>query len=64
MSNDFDNMLIVVDNVTRMAHFLPCMKSVTFEETVSLLLQGVYQLHGPPRVMVIRLLNTRRFRDT
>jgi hypothetical protein len=24
MSNGFDNMMIVVDHLTRMAHFLPC----------------------------------------
>jgi hypothetical protein len=51
MSNGFDNMLIVVDHLTRMPHFLPCIESVTAEETVSLFLHGVYKIHGLPRVL-------------
>jgi hypothetical protein len=35
-----------------MAHFLPCTKSVTAEETATLFLQGVYRIHGLPRVLV------------
>jgi hypothetical protein len=35
-----------------MAHFLPCTKTVTAEETATLFLQGVYRLHGLPRVLV------------
>jgi transposase InsO family protein len=51
-SNGFDSVLIVVDHVTRMAHFLPCKETVTAEETATLFLQGVYLLHGLPRVMI------------
>jgi hypothetical protein len=35
-----------------MAHFLPCTETVTAEETATLFLQGVYRLHGLPRVLV------------
>jgi hypothetical protein len=35
-----------------MAHFLPCTKIVTAEETATLVLYGVYRLHGLPRVLV------------
>jgi PII-like signaling protein len=35
-SNDFNIVLIVVDHLTRMAHFLPCTKTVTAEETATL----------------------------
>jgi hypothetical protein len=35
-----------------MAHFLPCTKIVTAEEAATLFLQGVYRLHGLPRVLV------------
>jgi hypothetical protein len=31
-SNGFNNVLIVVDHLTRMAHFLPCTKIVRAEE--------------------------------
>jgi hypothetical protein len=36
VSNDFDSVLIVVDHLTRMAHFLPCTESVTAKETATL----------------------------
>jgi transposase InsO family protein len=35
-----------------MAHFLPCTKTVTAEEIATLFLQGVYRLHGLPRVLI------------
>jgi hypothetical protein len=51
-SNSFNNVVIVVDLLTRMAHFLPCTETVTVEETAILFLQGVYRLHGLPCVLV------------
>jgi hypothetical protein len=52
VSNGFKSVVIVVDHLARMAHFLPCTKSITAEETANLFLHGVYILHGIPRVMV------------
>jgi putative transposase len=52
MSNGFANVLIVVDYLTRMAHFLQCSKSATAKETACLSLLGVYRLHGLPRVLM------------
>jgi hypothetical protein len=52
MSNGFDSMMIVVDHLTGMAHFLPCTESITAEDIATLLLHGVYRLHGLPRVLV------------
>jgi hypothetical protein len=51
-SNGFNSVLIVVDHLTPMAHFLPCTETVTAKETATLFLQGVYRLHGLPRVLV------------
>jgi hypothetical protein len=39
VSNSFDIVLIVVDHLARMAHFLPCTESATFEETADLFVQ-------------------------
>jgi hypothetical protein len=50
--NGFNIVLIVGDHLTRMPHFLPCAKIVTAEETATLFLQGVYRLHGLPRVLI------------
>jgi transposase InsO family protein len=51
-SNGFNSVLIVVDHLTRMAHFLPCTESITAEETATFFLQGVYRSHGLPRVLI------------
>jgi hypothetical protein len=51
-SNGFNSVLIVVDYLTRMTHFLPCTKTVTAEEIATLFLQGVCRLHGLPRVLI------------
>jgi hypothetical protein len=47
-SNGYNSVLIVVDHLTRMAHFLPGTETVTAEETATLFLHGVYRLHGLP----------------
>jgi hypothetical protein len=49
VSNGFDSVLIVVENLTRVAFFLLCIESVTAEEIAHLFLKGVYRLHGLPR---------------
>jgi hypothetical protein len=51
-SNGFNSVLIVVDHLTRMTHFLPYTETVTAEEAATLFLQGVYRLHGLHRVLV------------
>jgi hypothetical protein len=45
-SNSFDSILVVVDCVTRMAHFIPCNKSLTGEKTIKLFLDHVFRYHG------------------
>jgi hypothetical protein len=51
-SNGFTSVLIVVDHLTRMVHFLPCIETVTVEEIAALFLHGVRRLHRLPRVLV------------
>jgi hypothetical protein len=34
-SNGLNNVLIVADHLTRIAHFLPCIETVTTEETAT-----------------------------
>jgi hypothetical protein len=52
VSNGFDNVLIVVGRLTRMAHFMSCTKTGRAKETAILFFQGVYRLHGLLRVLV------------
>jgi hypothetical protein len=44
--NSFDSILVVVDHLTKMAHFIPCNKSITSEKTVKLVIDRVFCYHG------------------
>jgi hypothetical protein len=44
-----DNVLVVVDNLTRLSVFIPCTTEVTAKETAELFLMHVWKLHGLPR---------------
>jgi hypothetical protein len=47
-----NSILVVVDRLTKMAHFTPCSKSITAEETTQLILDGIVRLHGLPEEIV------------
>ena len=48
LSKTFDSIFVVVDRLTKMAHFIPCHKTVTGEETAKLFVDNVYKIHGFP----------------
>jgi hypothetical protein len=45
-SKAFDSIFVVVDRLTKMAHFVPCNKTVTGEETARLFMDNIYKYHG------------------
>ncbi len=47
-----NSILVVVDRLTKMAHFTPCSKSITAKETAQLILDGIVRLHGLPEEIV------------
>jgi transposase InsO family protein len=47
-----NSILVVVDRLTKMAHFTPCSKSITAEETTQLILDKIVGLHGLPEEIV------------
>jgi transposase InsO family protein len=47
-----NSILVVVDRLTKMAHFTPCSKSITAEETAKLILDEIVRLHGLPEEIV------------
>ena len=47
-SGGFDSIVVFVDTLTKMAHFVPTVKSVTAERLALLFLDNVYRLHGMP----------------
>ena len=48
VSAGHDSILVVVDHLSKMAHFIPCSKDITSEQTASLIFQHVVHLHGLP----------------
>ena len=50
--NDFDTILTVVDRFTKMVHFLPCVKNISSQETVDIIMHEVFQHHGIPNDII------------
>ena len=48
MSDGVDSILVVVDHLSKMAHFLSCSKDITADQTASLFLKHVVCLHSLP----------------
>ena len=46
--DNYDSVLVVVDRFTKMAHFIPCSKTIFGEGMAHLLLNNVVRLHGLP----------------
>ena len=42
-SNSFDSIFVVVDRLTKMAHFIPCKKTSSSEDTARFFLDNVYR---------------------
>ena len=49
---NFAAILVLVCRLKKMAHFVPCHKEITTEETFELFIDNVYKLHGVPKVAV------------
>ncbi len=47
-----NSILVVVDCITKMAHFTPCSKSITAEETTQSIMDEIVRLHGLPEEIV------------
>ncbi len=47
-----DSILVVVDHLTKMAHFTPCSKLIIAEETTQSILERIIRLHGLPEEIV------------
>ena len=44
----YDLVFVMVDHFTKMAHFAPCARTITEEETTDLFFNNVVRLHGLP----------------
>ena len=48
----YTTVLIMICQLYKMAHFVPCHKEITAEESANLFIDYCYRLHGVPRVIV------------
>jgi hypothetical protein len=48
----FDAVMVVVDKLTKHAHFIACKKTITAEQAAALYLQQIVKHHGLPRVII------------
>jgi hypothetical protein len=46
-SNSYDSILVVVDCLTKMVHFISCTKIIIGEGTTKLFLDHAFRYHGP-----------------
>ncbi len=45
--------IIVVCRLTKMAHFVPCHKEITIEESTDIFTSNFYRLHGVPTKVIL-----------
>jgi hypothetical protein len=50
--NSYDSILVVVDHLTKMVHFILCTKTIIGERTTKLLFDHVYQYHCIPKDII------------
>jgi hypothetical protein len=48
----FDCILVVVDRLSKMAHFIPCHKTLTAVQCADLFIQHIFKHHGVPTSIV------------
>ena len=51
-SNGYDTILVVIDRLTKMSHFIPCRKDLDARQFATLFMQHVVRLHGIPRDII------------
>ena len=47
-----DAILVVIDHLTKMAHAIPCQKSITASEVADLFIKNIFRLHGMPQTII------------
>ena len=51
-SKTFDSISVVISQLTKMTHFVPCNKSIIGEEAARLFLENIYKYHGLPNDII------------
>ena len=54
-SDGYDTILVVIDRLTKMSHFIPCSKDLDTEQFANLFMKEIVRLHGlPPNIITDR----------
>ncbi|GJP62218.1 hypothetical protein CLOP_g19306 [Closterium sp. NIES-67] len=48
-----DAILVIVDRLTKMAHFIACQQTITAEQTAQMFIANVIRLHGLPTAIIL-----------
>ena len=51
-SGGHDAILVVVDRLTKMSHFIPCRKDINAKQFAIVFLKEIFRLHGLPRDII------------
>src|SRR5690606_37460760 len=64
MSDDYNTIAVVMDRLSKMAHYIPCTTELNTEAFTKLFVQNIFRLHGlPTKIISDRdLLFTSKFR--
>src|SRR5258705_13962733 len=52
MSNGFDALLVMVDCLSKMAHYIPTTSDINSEQIAKLFFDNIFRLHGIPNSIV------------
>ena len=52
ISDGYDTILVVIDRLTKMSHFIPCNKNLDARQFATLFLKEIIRLHGIPRDVI------------
>ena len=51
-SDGYDTILVVIDRLTKMSHFISCTKDLDAGQFTTLFMQNILRLHGIPRDII------------
>src|SRR4030081_1693721 len=52
LSDSYNCILVIIDRLTKMAHFIPTTIDVTAPEVARLFMDNIYRLHGMPESII------------
>ena len=51
-SEGYDAILVVIDRLTKMSHFIPCRKNLKARQFANLFIKEIFRLHGLPKDII------------